>query len=59
MSLQPNVVKDAGMAALPQLTLCTISTTTDSCYIENLAGASLENSSFHVVSQKQQNLSGR
>ena len=45
------------MARFPQHILTTISAPADSCYIENLSGVSLENSLFHVVSQKQQNLS--
>ena len=45
------------MARFLQRILTTISAPADSCYIENLAGVSLENSSFHVMSQKQQNLS--
>lgn len=46
-----------GMARFLQRILTTISAPADSCYIENLAGVSLENSFFHVMSQKQQNLS--
>lgn len=45
------------MAIFPQLILSTISSIVDSCYIEHLAGLSLANSSFHEMSQKQQNLS--
>lgn len=49
--------KMPGMPTFPQLNLSTISTTAGSCHIENLAGASLEERLFHVMSQTQHNLS--